>query len=145
ECRRAILSGLFLEFAGLFFRSAQLLKTGGSHPGRKGKELGPLLSFVQEHFRESWSLDELARRFFFHPTYLSRVFRKNTGYTLPEYVNELRLREAGKLLKSTGKSILDVSLACGFDQLSWFNRSFKKAFGQSPGAFRKKPEGMGNG
>lgn len=141
ECRRAILTGLFIEFAGFFFRSAEIPKTANTRKAREAKEMSPLLSFVQTHFRESWTLEDLARRFSFHPNYLSRVFRKNTGYTLPEYVNELRLREAGRLLRNTDLSILDVSLACGFDHLSWFNRSFKKTQGQSPRAYRKSSHG----
>lgn len=140
ECRGLVVTGLFLEFVGVLVRSAELLSASTS--GRRdGKELGPLLSFVQKHFQESWALEDLARRFSFHPNYLSRVFRKNTGYTLPEYINELRLREAARLLKTTDLSILDVSLACGYEHLSWFNRSFKKTHGQSPSALRKSRSG----
>ena len=58
-----------------------------------------------------------------------------TGFT--EYLNDYRLTMAARLLKSSDESILMIAEASGFDNLSYFNRIFKRKYGSSPGAYRK--------
>ena len=54
------------------------------------------------------------------------------------YLNDFRLEIAAQMLLAADTNIMDIASACGFDNLSYFNRSFKKKYGVTPGRFRKK-------
>lgn len=69
--------------------------------------------------------------------YLSRTFRKITGKTLTEYVNQKKLSFAAVLIQNTDKSIETICYQCGFNNVSYFYRAFKKAFGSTPHELRK--------
>lgn len=132
-----VLKGLFLELIGQITRHAKLLGTPKIKRSSRRNFLEPLLLHLQKTFREPWSLAELASIFKTNPSYLSRVFHERTGYTLPAYINALRIRECKHLLVNTEISVLDIALRSGFENLSLFNRSFKQAFGMTPRSFRK--------
>ena len=68
--------------------------------------------------------------------HISRTFKKNLGLTPSEYINEIRLNYAANLLKNTNISVLEISMECGFENLSWFYRKFKEKFGVTPKEFR---------
>lgn len=66
------------------------------------------------------------------------VFKRETGLTVRDFIIQTRLVAAAHLLKNSDSSVMDIALESGFGQISCFNRSFLKAFGQTPTAFRKK-------
>lgn len=66
------------------------------------------------------------------------VFKRETGLTVRDFIIQTRLVAAAHLLKNTDSSVMDIALESGFGQVSCFNRSFLKAFGQTPTAFRKR-------
>jgi len=68
----------------------------------------------------------------------SRYFKKATSRSVVDYINEIRLRNARQLLVSSNQSVSEIASASGFNNLSYFNRRFVRAYGMSPGAFRKK-------
>ncbi|RKJ39864.1 AraC family transcriptional regulator [Acutalibacter sp. 1XD8-33] len=70
--------------------------------------------------------------------YLNRAFRKYYGQTPSAYVNGLRLSHAAFLLQTTKTSVLDISAACGFENLSWFNRLFKEYYRLTPTEYRAR-------
>ena len=83
------------------------------------------------------TLGELAGIFHYNEKYLGRLFKRETGKTLHEYINEKRVREAEKLLLSTNESIINVSERVGFNNVTYFNRIFKSIHKKSPVAYRK--------
>jgi AraC family cel operon transcriptional repressor len=72
------------------------------------------------------------------PEHVSREMKRYTGKTPGSYVTELRLERACKYLCTTDKSILELAFLCGYENLSWFHRSFRKQYGITPGEYRKK-------
>ena len=80
----------------------------------------------------------IGERFGYHPYYLNQVFKKNTGYTLREYVTECRLSMARDLLLRTEKSIAEVGEICGFCSPAYFTETFSKRVGVTPREYRKK-------
>ena len=83
------------------------------------------------------SIGELAGIFHYNEKYLGRLFKRETGKTIHEYVNEKRIRRAEQLLRSTDDSIINISERVGFNNVTYFNRIFKKLHGKSPAAYRK--------
>lgn len=70
--------------------------------------------------------------------HLSRSIKKHYGLSLTEYINDLRLSYASNLLLKSNTSVLDICYDCGFGNVSYFYRTFKKKFGLTPLDFRKK-------
>ena len=83
------------------------------------------------------SLEQLARAARLSPYYFLRTFQSVTGITPHQYVLRARLREAASRLADETDKVLDIALACGFGDVSNFNRAFRTEFGVSPRQFRR--------
>lgn len=99
-----------------------------------------IIDFCNRNFREDLHLDELAERFHLSPFYLSRLFKRTTGFTFKEYINTLRIREAERLLRETELKVIDISAHVGFANVSHFNRKFKQVTRMSPKEFKQYAE-----
>lgn len=93
--------------------------------------------YINAHFRESFSLVQLSQLAGVHPAYLSRAFRVHTGETLSSLVRRLRLEHATERLVRDGASIGLIGLEAGFADHSHFTRTFKRATGTTPQAYRE--------
>lgn len=97
-----------------------------------------ITAYIHGHFTEDLSLESIAREFFISSYYLSHQFKKVTGFTLTDYVQMTRVRNAQTLLLSTDTPITDIAFQCGFSSFSQFNRAFNKFLHIAPSAFRKE-------
>nr|WP_236017295.1 helix-turn-helix transcriptional regulator [Roseivirga sp. E12] len=84
----------------------------------------------------SISLECLSKSIGISKFYLNRLFKELTYTTPVEYITSLRLTEAKNLLRESKMSIIEISTCCGFESQSYFSRTFKKAFGITPSAYR---------
>ena len=82
------------------------------------------------------SLDYISKKFFISPYYLSHQFKSVTGFTLINYIQMTRVRNAQQLLLYTDMKIADITAHCGFTSFSQFNRVFNKFCHTSPSQFR---------
>ncbi|MBN1241172.1 MAG: helix-turn-helix transcriptional regulator [Spirochaetales bacterium] len=96
------------------------------------------VSWAAEHCAEAHSLDFYVTRCATNPSDFSRRFKALAGCPLFEYVNRKRVERACVLLKNTELSILEVSLAVGYNNLSFFNRYFLRLMGLQPRAWRER-------
>lgn len=96
-----------------------------------------IAGYVNGHFAEPLKLADLARRFYISEFYLSRAFKKVTGFSFVEYVNTLRIREAQRLLAETELKVTEIAARSGFDSIAHFGRLFKALAGMSPLSFRR--------
>lgn len=97
------------------------------------------LIYLNEHFAESITLDELAAHLNISKYHLSRSFPERIGCGLNDYVNSLRADHAAMLLASTKISVTQVGFDSGFESSSTFFRAFKKQYGVSPKQYRDHP------
>lgn len=108
----------------------------------KGKKISPhiiqVLDYIQLHYKEQITLDEIAETVHMSKYYLCRTFRQVTGASVLEYINNIRLMRAHTLLAHTKDSIEQIALQTGFSSSSNLARVFKKSYGFSPRAFRRK-------
>jgi AraC family transcriptional regulator len=94
--------------------------------------------YVESHFREDLTLDDLADAACFSKYHFHRIFTALTGETPADYLLRLRLEKAANQLdRNSGQTISDIAFDCGFSSLAFFSRVFKKQFGRSPSAFMK--------
>jgi AraC-like DNA-binding protein len=93
--------------------------------------------FIQHNFTNKIALKEVADLLYMTESNFCKFFKKATGKTYSDYVNEIRINEASRLLVQSEKSINQISYACGFETLSYFNRVFFRKKGTTPTVFRK--------
>lgn len=107
-----------------------------SHPARS--RVARLLRYVHDNLHGDLSLAGAARVAHLTLSACSRFFRRATGRGFTDYVNEARLREACRLLVETDHPVATVALDCGFNNLSHFNRQFRRHLGCTPSAHRAR-------
>lgn len=93
--------------------------------------------FIDENYSEALSLDSLAQRYRLNPSYFSNKFKSINGIGFKEYLNNVRIIHAEKLLLETSLSITDIALQCGYESSNYFGDIFRKVNGVSPSQFRK--------
>ena len=94
-------------------------------------------NYISTHYQEDLRLADLASLAGMSSSAFSRFFKLRTGRNLSDYIIDQRLGYASRQLVDTSKSISEISFACGFNNLSNFNRIFKKKKGCSPSEFRE--------
>lgn len=93
--------------------------------------------YIKQHYAENIDREDVAKSVYLTPNYLSKLFNKETGLTIRDYINQLRIDEAKKLLSSTSKAISVIAMDVGFENVSYFSTVFKKYCGCNPDAWRK--------
>lgn len=96
-----------------------------------------IADFLAEHCERQISLDELAENFYLSKSYICRIFKEVTGYTISEYVNIHRIRRAKRYLEETDMSISEIAHTLGYESLTYFERMFKHHMTLSPLKYRK--------
>lgn len=92
--------------------------------------------FIQNNFNSNITLKQVASQIYLTESNFCKFFKKATGKTFSDYLNEIRINEASRLLLQTDKTISQISFECGFETLSYFNRVFLKKKNQTPSGFR---------
>jgi YesN/AraC family two-component response regulator len=128
--------GLHMEEIGLLL---ERLLPGGCplETEAEASSLGEVLGYIQSHYADELSLALLALRCNLTPSYFSRAFKEKTGTPVFEYINRMRIEKACRLLKRTTMPVIDIALTVGYNNVSFFNRYFRKLNGMSPREYRK--------
>ena len=95
------------------------------------------VKYIKEHFRERLTLEMLASKAFMNPKYFSHVFKKDTDIAFTDYVNNLKIQYACRLLETTNYPAYRISIECGFSDPSYFNRVFCAKMKMTPNTYRK--------
>lgn len=103
----------------------------------KHQKVHEVAAYLMKHPETGESLEELAKRFFISKSYLSRIFREVTSFTVNEFKNVSRIKKSQQLLASSDYSITEISDVLGFENLTYYERVFKKYSGMSPLKYRK--------
>ncbi|NEN83886.1 helix-turn-helix domain-containing protein [Paenibacillus elgii] len=109
-------------------RSEQALSGGGPFP---------MADYIRNHYAAKVTLDDMAKRFGFHPHYIIRLFNRRLGMSPIQYLQEVRLLKAMELLETTSMTVTEISESVGWTT-SYFSRLFHERKGESPSQFRKK-------
>lgn len=98
----------------------------------------PVIEYVNEHFAENITILTLANVIHFSPSHFMSVFRQISGVSAIEYLTQVRINHACKYLKQNSFSVSEIAEKCGFNNLSNFNRQFKKIVGCTPTEYKKQ-------
>ena len=121
--------------AEVLVECARQAESAVSATGRETVE--QILSYLHENYTFSTTNQDVAERFGFHPNYISSLLKEYTGMPLHRYLTHLRLLQAAKLLDERSLSISEVAEKCGFRDIYYFSKYFKKIMGISPTEYRK--------
>lgn len=99
--------------------------------------INKILSFINSNYTRNIQLNEIASVAAMNPSAFCRFFKKETGRSLKNYVLEMKVGYACKLLLMDKMSISQISLECGFEAISYFNKTFRKHIGMTPTNYKK--------
>lgn len=103
----------------------------------KSKVIKSAISYIVENYNRKITLDEISKAVLYDKYALCREFKKYTGQTIIDNLNRYRCLKAKELLRD-GHSVAEVADLCGFDNLSYFGKTFKKHVGCSPSKYKKR-------
>lgn len=134
--------GYQLSIKGYLFQLFYLLIANQNQKAPTKSELKSLeklkfiVGYVEQHYAEPITISRMAELCYFSPSHFMKFFKSNMGTSFIQYLNDYRLTMARRLLGASSLSVLEVAQQSGFDNLSYFNRLFKKKYGITPRQMR---------
>ena len=133
------MSGRIIAFPPVAPPDARVL-AGSSYAlpdlGQEEDRIHAVKQYIDEHYKENPTLSQLAAMAYMSPSAFSRFFKLRTGSTLSEYIIDVKIAYAVRMLVDTTGTISEICYECGFNNQSNFNRIFKSKKGQTPREFR---------
>jgi AraC-like DNA-binding protein len=127
----------FLYHLASHFRSHEVLKWEFTRQQQRTLRLKPLFDHIRQHHADRLPVPSAARMVGMSPPRFMKIFKQVAGMTLVAYLNHVRLSNAARHLRESDLSIAEVASRVGFADQSYFDRRFKRAFGQSPKDYRR--------
>ncbi len=106
------------------------------HPSPAAEGVRAAIRYLREHYGEQITLDALARAVYMEKCSMCKAFKRLTGQTVIEYLNNYRCEKAKEFL-ATGRTVTEAAALCGFRNMSYFTKTFKQAAGKLPSAYKK--------
>ena len=135
-CCEFLLRSHFCSLFALLLEEGEYRESTADQRGLSSGEAA-LFDYVHRHLGDALSLDTLCARSHYSKSYVIRLFKKNTGQTPTEYINSCRIELAKELLKT--KSVTETALECGFNNLSYFCKVFRRCTGETPRRWNREP------
>lgn len=132
------MKSLFLQIIFLLFPYRTETSMIPSLHLEASEKLKTVLNYIETHYEAPLTVSELAQLCYFSDYHFMRFFKKHTGITCIEYINNLRMEKAVQMFEQGNTSIMDVSLTVGFSNLSYFHRVFKSRYGITPKTFLRQ-------
>ena len=101
------------------------------------KEVDIVKQYIYRNYGSELGIDMLAEMVYLAPSYLSTVFKKETGQNLSKFIKSYRMERAKDMLENSMAKIVDIGNMCGYQNVSYFCSSFREFYGVSPQKFRE--------
>lgn len=129
---------LLLLIARLLECSIKSTRETSARPQNTDAPIKLAVDFIKANYARKLTLEEIAAQAGFSKQYFASRFKKATGMTVVEYTNLIRCRKAKKLLEQKELSIQQIANRCGFENLSYFGKTFREVMGMLPSAVKRK-------
>lgn len=109
-------------------------------PQTQNATVASLLAFVQNHYTQALTLREIAQGCACSESTVCHLFKQYTGRSVKQYISELRMEQAGKLLRTSHLPVSTLARMCGFSNVNYFPTAFKKHTGRTPTEYRRQTQ-----
>lgn len=141
ELEEVLQKGLLQVQKGKKTRELENIWDDLTHQEEQESPVKKVKKIIMENLSVEMSREELAKEVYMSPDYLTKLFKKETGMSLSEYIIHKRILLAQQLLVSTDLSVVEIAQKAGFSYSSYFVRIFKKKVGKTPQQYRKDENG----
>lgn len=131
---------LLTTYASVILQELYLIFSSQTPEEKSPEEISPveqILVYINDHYSQQITLQDLEENFFLNKSYICRIFRKTMGISLVNYLQYKRILEAQKLLLNSDMPIIEIGMECGFTSVQHFYRVFKKITGLTPKEYKK--------
>lgn len=111
---------------------------GNTRQGEGAGLYGQILSYIKEHYRENIGANEIAEALGISYSYTRKIFKEHAGVSPSDYIHQLRIQDAKRILMESSKSVIQIAEEVGYNNDQSFLRAFKKWVGMSPAVYRKE-------
>lgn len=122
------------------YKCAQKLKE--KHKWNAMGVLAQVEAYITEHYMESISLKLLGEQFYMNSAYLGQIFKKHYAKSFSDYLNEIRIEEASRLLRRTDYRVYEIATMVGYRDSDYFINRFEKIRGETPAQYRKRAQAL---
>lgn len=105
---------------------------------KNGENARKAMRYISQHFASKLTLEEVAEFVHLNPAYFSTLFKQTVGSSFKEYVTMVRIEESKRLLANTDYALIDIAVATGFEDQSYFSKVFKQYTGLTPKQYRSQ-------
>ncbi len=137
EGYQLILKSILFKFIFILISNKGTINTYSNIEPKSLEKLKIVLKYVEENYTEHITIEDMANLTFYSKSHFMKFFKLHIGTGFIEYLNNYRLTMAEQILKNSNLSVLEVANMSGFDNLSYFNRIFKRKYLCSPGKYAK--------
>lgn len=116
----------------------QILRDVCGVEGHKSSIIEDLLKYLEWNYQYDITVNDLAmHKYFVNPSYLSRLFKAETGQPFSKYLVNLRMKKAAQVLENSDLKVSDVAMCVGYNDVSYFIQTFKKYYNMTPEQYKK--------
>jgi two-component system response regulator YesN len=129
------------DLKDLMFDIFDLFESGAESKGKSestNKIIEGIRQMIEERYDQDLSLEGIAEQVYLTPSYVSYLFKKETGQSLIRYITQVRMDKAVALLRDTNMKIVDICKKLGYRNSNYFIQSFRQHYGVTPAKFREK-------
>ena len=91
-----------------------------------------ILTYIDNNINDKIAIEDLENRFFYNRYYIMKLFKKEIGITLINYINQIRIYNSIVLIKETNNNLLNIAFKSGFYSIEYFSETFKSVIGVNP-------------
>ena len=132
-----IIRAYMMEFLIKIMRYSKARSMSGEYAMKNPAVIDSIVDYLNRNYSKKVTLNDIALNSFISKNYLCKFFKKITGTTVHEYIQQIRINEACILLTGSGMSVVDIALKVGFSDYKAFNTVFKRIRGMIPKEYRK--------
>lgn len=132
---KLMIKSCLYEFFYILFSASE--ESSAPKSNKNIDRIKTILNYIEVNYRSDITIEKIADVCGFSCSHFMKFFKNSMGSSFTSYLNDYRLSMAARLLLSSDDNIIDVAADCGYENLSYFNRIFKKKYGVTPSLYRK--------
>ena len=137
----SMIRAYLIELITLIFREIDQKTISGTTKEQR-EVVNKAIDYMKHHYNTRINLDSIVSDIFLSKDYFRQLFKKTTGMSVTDFIQKTRVDEACRLLTSSNRTVFDIAGDCGFTDIKFFYKTFKKITGKTPSEYRKQKDGL---